>query len=108
MVHPLLVKLHLPLYHTNPEFHASFAWCFVEPDPKKEAERLTGSLGAAYDGDMPEGGAPQGSPITEEMLREANSKFGSDILSAQPRGGWNIAAVQLKIGKEVTKLDLVT
>jgi hypothetical protein len=125
VVHPILAKLHLPLYHSRPEFHASFAWCLLDPNPHPpiaavaEEEANTRPAGIAvdplevdFDSDQPDmpGGAPTPltppTPFTPAILSELSDAFQERILAAQPRGGWHIDSLDLKIAKDVFRLPL--
>lgn len=96
-VHPELAKLHLPLYHDNPEFHASFAWCLVKPGAGLTREH---SLPEEEEGDdVLESGDK--TPFAPAVLSDLTSRFASAILQAQPKDGWLIDGVQLKIAKDI-------
>jgi hypothetical protein len=73
-------------YHPDAEFHASFGWCL---DGHKEEE---------------EGDAA--SPFPADMLRQLEDEYGPALLAAQPRGGWDVADVCVKVAKTVTRLPL--
>jgi hypothetical protein len=121
VVHPILAKLHLPLYHSHPEFHASFAWCLLDPHPQtapgsatKEdtlteiasVDPLESEFEFAAESDQPDmpGDAP--TPFTPAILSELSDRFQERILAAQPRGGWQVDSLDLKIAKEVFRLPL--
>lgn len=72
----VLKRHHLPVYHQNPEFHASLAWGLVEdkPFPPKVLSRL-------------------------DALAE-------DILQAQPKTGWTVNEVLVKVAKDITPIPL--
>lgn len=95
-VHPELAKLHLPLYHDNPEFHASFAWCLVKPSIGATSEY---SLSEVEEKDVPE--SRDKTPFTPAVLSDLTSRFAAAILQAQTKDGWLIDGVQLKIAKDI-------
>lgn len=120
----MLAKLHLPLYHSRPEFHASFAWCLLDPHPHPhppiaavaEEEASTRPAGIAMDPlevefeadqpDMPNDPPSPPTPFTPAILSELSDAFQARILAAQPRGGWQIDSLDLKIAKDVFRLPL--
>lgn len=119
-IHPILSKLHLPLYHTNPQFHASFAWTLIDPvsaHPASDSPDFPPSTsGAGPDADVSLDDAelsPSTSeastgetPFSPEVLAQLSEKFGKAILAAQPQGGWEVDHLELKLGKEVHLLPL--
>ena len=97
----MLQKLHRPLYHSDPEYHASFAWCLTDPLGR----------GDAGEGDVelcgPElAGTPVKVPISDETVTKVSDQFQRLILDAQPKGGWFVNKIVLKIGKDKTELAL--
>lgn len=100
-VHPLLDKLHLQRYHDNPEFHASFAWCLTE--------REMGGGGEVAEAEAEHGAKEEGraTPFTASVLQRLSDEFGRALLEAQPRGGWAVDELQIKVGKEVSSIPLV-
>lgn len=105
-IHPLLAKYHLPLYHTNPEFHASFAWCLLRPGE----EGITSGLDTAMENDGVEDHiarpAMADSPFTRQVLDDLNTGFERKLLEAQPRGGWDVSHAILRVGKAVHNIGL--
>lgn len=98
VIHPLLKTLHRPLYHSDPEYHASFAWCLTEE-------------GGEVDARVDRGGSdvmtyPTADPVHRELLRRMDVEFESGILGAQPPLGWVIDKLVVKIGKDVLKVPL--
>lgn len=77
-VDDILKRHHLPVYHSNPEFHASLGWGLVGED---------------------------GEPFPPSLLDRLDA-FAEDILKAQPKGGWLVDEVCIKIAKEVTRIAL--
>jgi hypothetical protein len=118
-IHPVLAKLHLPLYHTNPQFHASFAWTLIYPSVHTaldSPDSPSPDIGAGVDGSLDDTAASSGAseaetgpcqtPFTPEVLAQLSEKFGKAILAAQPQGGWEVHHLELKLGKEVHLLPL--
>jgi hypothetical protein len=84
IIDPFLRLHHLPTYHSNPEFHTSFAWVLVPvPTPSETSASTT-----VVD-----------DPFTEELLQCLQEKFEKAILDAQPKGGWQLDKISTKIGK---------
>jgi hypothetical protein len=118
VVHPILAKLHLPLYHSQPEFHASFAWCLLNPHPptafvsaEEEDTRWTeiasvDPLEVEFESDQPDMPGDSPTPFTPAILSELSDAFQERILAAQPRGGWQIDSLDLKVAKDVFRLPL--
>ena len=77
---PVLDRLHLQRYHDNPEFHASFAWCLAYGD----------------------------TPFTPAVLEALSQEFGEDMLKQQPKGGWKVDQLAIKIGKDIFAMPLAT
>lgn len=78
-VDAILKKHHLPVYHANPEFHTSLAWALVT-----DKDDL---------------------PFPATLLDELDS-FQDDILAAQPKGGWEVKDISVKIAKDITRILL--
>jgi hypothetical protein len=84
IIDPFLRLHHLPTYHSNPEFHTSFAWVLVPvPTPIEPSTSTT-----VVD-----------DPFTEEVLQHLRKRFEKAILDAQPKGGWQVDKISTKIGK---------
>lgn len=104
VVHPILSPLHLPLYHDNPEFHASFAWCLLRSGSSSDS---SSSSDAALDADQSEMSSDMAdSPFIPAVLRKLNGDFEQLILSSQPSAGWTIDSIDLKISKDVVHMPL--
>ena len=101
-IHPLLHKLHLPLYHSNPEYHASFAWCLIDPRGDTEASTLedVADLENGYED------APALVPIPGSVVRQLDEELRDAFLKSQPYGGWRVIDLKLKIGREVRSIKL--
>ncbi|KAL0252412.1 hypothetical protein I308_101803 [Cryptococcus tetragattii IND107] len=98
---PTLKELHLPTYHDDPEFHTSFAWTLFST--KTDGQDTPRGVLPASDGQSVK--AP-GLPFDKKDLDKVNSIFESKILKAQPRGGWTISSVEVKVAKEITTIPL--
>ncbi|WWD16603.1 hypothetical protein CI109_101031 [Kwoniella shandongensis] len=130
-IHPLLEVVHLPRYHDNPEFHTSFAWTLIDPDSTQE--KNVGNKDQEVDVEDAEAeaiatGTAEGvarantsavssdtithrsksSPFTKSILDQLNAKYEAQILACQPRGGWDVDNVHLKIGKDITVIKLTS
>lgn len=79
IITPFLKLHHLPLYHSNPEFHTSFAWCLLEQC---------------------------GNPFTVDVLNKVNERMKDELESAMKDGGWEIGEIEVKVGKSVTRYNL--
>jgi hypothetical protein len=94
---PFLKIHHLPTYHSDPEFHTSFAWVLV-PVPADEAD------------DSPSGSRQERKPIddpfTDELLKQLEARFAQALLDAQPKGGWKVDRISTKIGKTARDFPL--
>ncbi|ORY27444.1 hypothetical protein BCR39DRAFT_538049 [Naematelia encephala] len=110
---PLLQSLHLPTYHKNPEFHASFAWTLLPEEDEHKAksykstpvnqERSSDTASIQAKGDNASSTKiPPLSPFSPEVLDQLNRKFRENILKAQPEGGWIITGVTVKIGNSTS------
>ena len=100
VLHPLLGSLHLPLYHSDPEYHASFAWCLVD-----QTDQASKDGSAVDESDGFEGRSDQ-IPIPHGVLARLNEEYRDAFLRSQPREGWSISDVALKIGKDVQTISL--
>ena len=100
ILHPQLQNLHLPLYHSNPEYHASFAWCLID-------ETTQGSKEVAF-ADHLDGfeDSSQQTPIPDRVIMQLNDDYRDSFLRSQPLEGWSISEIELKIGKDVKKISL--
>lgn len=76
---PFLKLHHLPLYHSNPEFHTSFAWCLL----KRE-----------------------GNPFDADFLEKLNERMEVRLGNVMRKGGWEIGDMEVKVGKSVTRYRL--
>ena len=98
VVHPILETVHLPVYHANPEFHTSFAWCLLPAG--------SSTLTSADEEDGAGRSDTQDSPFTDAIVAELDSGFADTILAAHPVGGWTIRDVTLKVGKDISTIPL--
>jgi hypothetical protein len=124
-IHPILDKMHLPQYHDNPEFHTSIAWCLLRPSGQENsaldhvaAGDDESSLLESTAVTQGEAASPLGqtstervvdqssTPLTQDLLRKLEEEFGKRLLAAQPAGGWEVEGLELRIGKEITRLPL--
>jgi hypothetical protein len=110
-MHPLLTEIHRPLYHTNPEYHASFAWCLTGTDkqlPSGTAQSQAISPGAdAVINHMPGNTSqPLLEPISEDVVADLHKAFERRILDAMPPTGWLVTELFLKTGKDITRIAL--
>lgn len=126
-INPILERLHLPKYHDEPEYHASFAWCLHDGDgieSKKVRSSGSGARPKALESDKedvdlkgqdldnaamlahPSGDGRAAFPFTIEMLAQLDADFEKEVLGKQPKAGWGIDSVVLRIGKEVTTIPL--
>jgi hypothetical protein len=103
VVHPILANLHLPLYHSEPEFHASFAWCLL-----RRSASVTGQSAEVLQSHQPDSGTTDAlsTPLIPELLCRLSEEFEQRILSSQPSGGWVIDTLELKIANDITQLCL--
>lgn len=51
-------------------------------------------------------GTPVNVPISDETVTKVSDQFQRLILDAQPKGGWFVNKIVLKIGKDKTELAL--
>lgn len=84
IIDPFLRLHHLPTYHSNPEFHTSFAWVLVPVPEPTDSPSLVGTVD---------------DPFTEKVMENLQKEFGKAILDAQPKGGWQVDGISTKIGK---------
>lgn len=109
ILHPILREYHRPLYHSNPEYHASFAWCLTGPEPSAHDDEP--SPHTAVKGDdgcelAAVSNKPARTPISNTVIDKLNSELEGRLLAAQPKSGWRIEHVVLKIGKDATLIPL--
>lgn len=102
VIHPILETLHRPLYHTNPEFHASFAWRLL--DSPSEASKTVPQTTKEEQHDLR--AVPANSPFGDTFVQTLNEAFEAGLLSSQPTGGWDVSSIELKVSKEITTLRL--
>ncbi|RXK41326.1 hypothetical protein M231_01476 [Tremella mesenterica] len=110
-VEPTLAKFHLPNYHLDPELHSSFAWCLLN----SPTSSLT-SPSSSYITDQTLDHLPsdvsnpneghEGTSLTCEDLKEINEKFSRRIIDTQPKGGWEVDRLVVKIAKELHYISL--
>lgn len=111
VVHPILEKYHLPLYHTNPEYHASFAWCLLDPANSAQAVVAADADGAVDiedESQVVSTGEPpkRKTPLPPDLVDELGMVFGKQILAKQPDGGWEISDLILRAGKVLHSIPL--
>lgn len=102
-IHPLLDKYHLPLYHENPEYHASFAWCLLKPDKDGASTDVDAGKDEPVEGNL---SRREESPFTTELIRELDRGFEQKILAAHPKGGWDISHITFRVGKSIHEIPL--
>ena len=103
-IHPILAKLHRQLYHSNPEYHASFAWCPVDnADDEAQGTKTDMFNGDRVDATLDNSVA---GPIDDQVITHLQEESEKTILSSQPPGGWTVDALNLKIGMEFTSHPL--
>ncbi|KAJ9099822.1 hypothetical protein QFC21_003822 [Naganishia friedmannii] len=90
IIDPFLRVHHLPTYHSQPEFHTSFAWVLV-PAQDLESSAVRPAHNIPHMGD----------PFTEQLLQRLEERLSEALLNAQPRGGWLIDGLSTKIGRTV-------
>jgi hypothetical protein len=104
VVHPILEKCHLPLYHTNPEYHASFAWCLVDTKAGSDSDSLSDET--VDDSQSTEKAYGTKAPFSKELLEKLGLEFGPTILEKQPNGGWEVDHLVLRAGKSIYEIPL--
>lgn len=104
VIHPLLSKYHLPLYHDNPEYHASFAWCLLHTSPPDQASSF-GEDG--IDLEIQSTPSPMATkPFSQDLIDDLNRRFEKRLLAAQPESGWVVPHLTLRVGKSLTEIPL--
>ncbi|KAK8861486.1 hypothetical protein IAR55_002307 [Kwoniella newhampshirensis] len=131
IIHPLLEIVHLPRYHENPEFHTSIAWTLIDSNSNTNIDVVDDEMQISPEGDFPESGlitvksrspssltpptesppskenaSSMKTPLTDAIFTKLNDEFEAKILACQPRGGWIVEALHLKVGKEITVIPL--
>jgi hypothetical protein len=86
----------LPTYHSDPEFHTSFAWVLVP------VAAMT-SIGPSEPGQQ---WKHIDDPFTDRLLGQLEAQFAQALLEAQPKGGWQIDRISTKIGKTARDFTL--
>ncbi|GMK59091.1 hypothetical protein CspeluHIS016_0701060 [Cutaneotrichosporon spelunceum] len=81
----ILVKMHLPRYHAQPEFHASFGWALC---PSQEGG-----------GDCSTGVTPFPADLVARLARHTDP-----VLAEHP--GWRVSALCVKVAKDVERIEL--
>jgi hypothetical protein len=94
---PFLRIHHLPTYHSDPEFHTSFAWVLV-PVPEDVTDVGTSQPVRQS--------KPIDDPFTDKLLELLEAQFGQALLDAQPKGGWQVDRISTKIGKTARDFTL--
>ncbi|KAK6907250.1 hypothetical protein I203_101240 [Kwoniella mangroviensis CBS 8507] len=115
-IHPLLDIHHLPKYHEDPEFHTSFGWTLLnqkedEADGEVKGEDTPGLLSDRITkiqntSDSSSVSNFQHTPFSSDLIDPINTKYQDAILQKQPKGGWEVDNVYLKVSKEVHVLGL--
>ncbi|WWC97052.1 hypothetical protein V866_003929 [Kwoniella sp. B9012] len=116
VIHPLLNIHHLPKYHEDPEFHTSFGWTLLkqkedqgdgevkgEDTPGLPSDRITKKQSTA---DSSSVSNFQHTPFSSDLIERINTKYQDAILQKQPKGGWEVDNVHLKVSKQVHVLGL--
>jgi hypothetical protein len=85
----VLSTLHLPLYHAQPEFHASFGWALC-PDVKEGVKE-----GVKTD--------DKTTPFSDGLVARVAAHTDA-ALAGHP--GWRVSALCVKVAKEVTRIPL--
>ena len=107
VLHPILRDFHRPLYHSNPEYHASFAWCLTDPSPTADLDLASNPDPAEQEFDaLADQTRPAKVPIPDSVIDDLNTELEARIVAAQSRNGWQIDSLILKTGKEVTEMSL--
>jgi hypothetical protein len=113
VVHPILEKYHLPLYHTNTEYHASFAWCLLDPATSAQTVIAADADGAVDVEDEEESQVAsteeppeRKTPFRQGLVEDLGRVFGKQILAKQPDGGWEISDLILRAGKVLHTIPL--
>lgn len=107
VIHPILEKYHLPLYHTNPEYHASFAWCLLEAtDPAHAESAVRADIEDDEQNPSDEGMIARGTPIPQDLVEALGKIYGNQVLAKQPDGGWEISELVLRAGKAFHSISL--
>ncbi len=89
---PFLKRHHLPLYHNQPEFHASFAWALARPALPSGSDG-TATTAARWD-----------NPFDANVLASANNHT-AEVERAIGKG-WEVDALEVKVGKTITRIAL--
>lgn len=104
-IHPVLDNLHLPRYHSNPEFHASFAWCLLHPTGESGPRSADLDLDVLED-DAPDSKNAPASPFDASLLKKLNARFGDQLMRTQHAAGWEVTHMELKIAKDIYRIPL--
>ncbi|KLT41479.1 hypothetical protein CC85DRAFT_119336 [Cutaneotrichosporon oleaginosum] len=86
-VESVLKKMHLPLYHAQPEFHASFGWALCPDASTQEGE----------------GDERAVTPFPDDLVARLAGHTDA-ALAAHP--GWHVSTLNIKVAKEVTTVQL--
>lgn len=106
----MLKEFHRPLYHADPEYHASFAWCLTDVDERLDTGEAP-NKGISFV-DVEDDGTsgleikPAREPIPEAIVAELHTAFERTLLDAMPPTGWSITELVLKAGKDTTCIAL--
>ncbi|WVQ64818.1 uncharacterized protein L199_002987 [Kwoniella botswanensis] len=116
VIHPSLDIHHLPKYHEDPEFHTSFGWTLInqkedegdgevkgEDTPGLSSDRITKNQSTS---DSSSVSNFQHTPFSSDLFERINTKYQDVILQKQPKGGWEVDNVHLRVSKEVHVLGL--
>lgn len=76
VIDPFLKLHHLPRYHSNPEFHASFAWSLLVASNNE-------------------------TPFTPALLKTINAELSGKLGLAMPKNGWQFDGLKMKVAKTV-------
>ncbi|BEJ12765.1 hypothetical protein CspHIS471_0212250 [Cutaneotrichosporon sp. HIS471] len=81
----VLAKMHLPLYHAQPEFHASFGWALC-PSPQEGGDN-----------------SPEATPFPVDLVARL-AQHTDPVLAEHP--GWHVGTLCVKVAKHVTRIQL--
>ncbi|KAL1410338.1 hypothetical protein Q8F55_004346 [Vanrija albida] len=109
-VAPVLERHHMPAYHADAEFHASFAWCLQAgegtPSGGTASPAAADDVGDGGDADTDGDAAAPAVPFTPALLARLGAAHTPALLKAQPPAGWTITALCVKVARDVTRIPL--
>ena len=101
----MLDKYHLPLYHENPEYHASFAWCLLDGSSETRSATIVQNPETDQQSEVNPHERVD-SPFSSDLIAELDNKFEQKILGAHPKGGWDISHITFRVGKSIHEIPL--